>query len=298
MLLPLLHGTADGPFLTAWALDPVLVPALVVAAFTYLLGLREARRRGRQPVPAWRVTAFFGGLVAVAFVLLGPLDTWNDELFFIHMLQHLILMIVAAPLLLLGRPVQVALQALSPGHSRTIIGALFRRNWIRQLATLVTHPMTVFLAFNLNLALWHLPAMYTRALESELVHEIEHVAFFATGLLFWWIIIDPVPRHHRASPHWQFGVCFGTCMFGGLVAAALTVSNRVLYPFYLDANQPWGLTALTDQKIGGGIMWISGAVYFVLMFAMLYRMVNAGLEDPPKRPVHSTTAPRPDRSGI
>jgi cytochrome c oxidase assembly factor CtaG len=280
MSQPVLHSSTSGSFLTSWAPDPLLINLLALAALAYALGLRAAARRGRRRPARGRIAAFYGGLAATAVALLGPLDTWNDELFFIHMLQHLVLMIIAAPLLLLGRPVQVALQALPPARSGALIGTLFRRDGPRQAATLLAHPLTVFTLYNLNLALWHLPRMYVAALESELVHELEHLAFFGTALLFWWVIIDPVPRHHRASAHWQFWMCFGTCMIGGLVAAALTLANRVLYPFYLDAGRPWGLSAQADQQLGGGIMWISGALYFVLMFAMLVRMVSPGASAP------------------
>lgn len=298
MVLPLLHGSVDGAFLSSWSLNPLPANLLAVAALVYAVGLRASRRRGRRPLPAWRILAYYGGLTTTAIALIGPLDTWNDELFFIHMLQHLVLMIVAAPLLLLGRPVHVALQALPPARSSAIVGAVFRRRRVRQTATLLTHPATVFLLFNLNLALWHWPPMYTSALESALVHEIEHVAFFGTALLFWWIIIDPVPRHHRAAPHWQFGMCFGTCMIGSLVAAALTLANRVIYPHYLGVEQPWGFDPLTDQKLGGGIMWISGALYFILMFAMLYRMVNPDTNDAPGNAGKQVLSTRLDRSGI
>lgn len=274
MSLALLHGSTGGSFLTSWSPDPLLVNLLALAAVAYALGLRAAARRGRRRPSRWRIAAYYGGLAAVTVALLGPLDTWNDELFFIHMLQHLVVMIVAAPLLLLGRPVQVTLQALPPKQSSLLVRILFLRAGPRRAATLLTHPLTVFALYNLNLALWHWPPMYVAALESELVHEIEHAAFFGTALLFWWVIIDPVPRHHRAEPHWQFGMCFGTCMIGGLVAAALTLANRVLYPFYLDAGRPWGISPMTDQQLGGGIMWISGALYFALMFAMLIRMVS------------------------
>ncbi|MEZ4568757.1 MAG: cytochrome c oxidase assembly protein [Thermomicrobiales bacterium] len=297
MRLPLLHGSTDGSLLAAWTLDPLLVNLLALTAICYGIGLRSIHRKGR-PVSGWRAASFFGGLAVVAFSLIGPLETWNDDLFFIHMLQHLALMIVAAPLLLLGRPVQIALQALPSGYSRAIVGSVFRRSRARRVATVLTHPLTVFLAFNLNLALWHLPGMYVRALENDLVHEIEHFAFFGTSLLFWWVIVDPVPRHHRAPAHWLFGMCFGTCMIGGLVAAALTVANRVLYPYYLSADQPWGLTPLADQKLGGGIMWISGAVYFALMFAMLYQMVKPDDGEPQRRAAAQVATPRTDRSPV
>lgn len=291
MSLALLHaGTHDRAFLASWTFDPLIGTSLIAAGALYGIAYRKASERKRHAATPARAAAFYGGLAAIAIALLGPLDTWNDDLFLIHMLQHLTLMIVAAPLLLLGRPLQLALQAAPAHYSATVVGAIFGRKWMRHVAAGLTHPLTVLVLFNLNLALWHLPDFYQLALESDLVHEVEHATFTGTALLFWWVMIDPVPRHHRASAHWRFAMCFATCMFGGLVAAALTVANRVLYPHYLTVDQTWGLSAMQDQQIGGGIMWISGGVYFMLMFAMLYKMVNEHVLD------SRTTAPRTRQS--
>lgn len=276
----LLHaGTGDSPFFTAWDLDPIVTAALMGSAGLYAIAYRAVRQNRRKSASPRRALAFYGGLSAMAVALLGPLDTWNDELFLVHMLQHLVLMIVAAPLILLGRPVQLALQAAPPEYSATVVGAVFGRKRMRHIATALTHPLTVLVLFNVNLGLWHLPDFYGLALKNDLAHEIEHALFIGTALLFWWVMIDPVPRHHRASIHWRLGMCFATCMFGGLVATALTVANRVLYPHYLTIETPWGLTPLQDQQIGGGIMWISGGIYFVLMFVMLYRMINDNVDN-------------------
>ncbi len=269
-----LHTGSGGSVLTSWTFVSHIAIGCLIAGIAYGLGIWMIRRRHRRGLAAWRILLFYLGLYAVALALIGPLDTWNDDLFSIHMLQHLLLMMVAAPCLLLGRPVQVALQALPARYSGRAFGWLVRPRSVRWTLGILTAPVVVFFIYNVNLVAWHLPDVYDLALRNDLIHELEHVAFFCTALLFWWIIIDPVPRHHKISPHWLFGLAFATCMVGSTLAAGLTLSTRVLYPTYLTTENPWGLSPLTDQHIGGGIMWISGAVYFGILFGIIYSMVE------------------------
>lgn len=274
MHFALLHASTDGSLWTAWSVEPTVSVPLILAAMAYGAGLRTARSKAR-PIPSnWRIVAFYGGLAAIWIALSGPPGTWNDELFFLHMLQHLLLMLLAPPLLLAGRPVQLALQAISPARTGRLLRPLLRRGTVRKLMDLITHPATVTLVFNANLVLWHLPAAYGLALENDAVHELEHIAFIGAAMLFWWTIIDPVPRNHRVSGHWLLGLSFTTCMIGSLIAAALALSPRVIYTYYEEAATPWGISPLADQQIGGWIMWVSGAVYFAIMFVTLYRVVQ------------------------
>jgi cytochrome c oxidase assembly factor CtaG len=190
-VLPLLHasGSVQGSFVLAWTGDPILIATLLVAAAGYVLAWRRLQRTGRRALHPRQAAAYGAGLAAVALALLGPLDTFNDDLFVVHMLQHVVLMFVAAPLLVAGRPVQLLLGAISPAASGSILRPLLRRRPLRAALTVLTHPVVVGLLFNLNLILWHLPGFYTRALENRAVHEVEHVTFFGTSLLLWWIIV-------------------------------------------------------------------------------------------------------------
>lgn len=279
MLLPPLHGTADSSLLTAWTFNPPVVAGLLIAAVGYYLALQRARLNGRGEHPLWQVLCFYGGLVSVAIALLGPLDAFNDNLFFMHMLQHLALMQIAAPLLLLGRPVQLMLRAISPKRSGPVLKPVLRRNWVRWLLTALSAPLLISLLFNVNLAGWHFPLFYEAALRSDLVHEIEHAAFFGLSLLFWWPIIEPVPRHHKIRPMWAMLAIFVTMAFGIGIGAALTLAGHVIYPFYAAAEQPWGLTPMVDQQIGGLIMWVgSGTLYMIILLTMLVRLLGTGNE--------------------
>lgn len=262
-MITLLHaGEIHGPWLLAWRIDPVMTPLLLVIATGYLLAYSAAARAGRPLPPTWQVFAFLGGLASLAFALTGPFDHFNGVLFSIHMSQHLVLMLVAAPLLLLGRPVQVILRGLPPRHTRTLMRQTVGRRGIRKTLSVLTHPISVVLLFNGSFIIWHLPSLYQAAVRNDLIHEIEHAAFFTTALLFWWVLIDPVPRHHRLSTTAAALVLFATWMASDLMCAAITLSQDLIYPIYAETAKPWGLTAYSDQQLGGAIMWVVSAVYY------------------------------------
>lgn len=271
---PLPHVPVPGESAAAlWRFEPGLMLVLAAAALAYAFALAAARRRGRPSHGPWRAVAFFGGLAAVATALAGPLDAYNDESFLVHMLQHLVLMQLAAPLLVLGRPVHLIVQALPPRRLVGVLRATVGHRWLRRTLDVVCHPVTVAVLWNVSLGLWHVPRFYEAALADPLIHDLEHALFFAPSLLFWWIVIDPLPAHHRASPHAAFGMAFANCMGGGLVAAALLFSPRVLYPTYLAAEaagRPWGLDPLADQRLGGVVMWLTGALFFGTMFRAIW----------------------------
>lgn len=272
---PLLHvsGNTSRPFLASWSADPLLLGMLLLAAFAYALAWRHLQRSGRRMLPTRQLVAFSGGLLSLTVALLGPFDTFNDNLFLVHMLQHVTLMLIAAPLLVLGRPVQLALRSIAPHHSGPILRTVLRRRRVRAVLSITTNVFVVFLLFNINLAIWHLPDIYTAALRNNSLHLAEHFTFFSTALLFWWVIIDPIPRHHRLEPHWAILLLFTTGAVGDLLGLTLMLSSRVLYPFYAGTTNPWGLTPLNDQRLSGLIMLVSGTlVYFGTIFWFLSRV--------------------------
>jgi putative membrane protein len=274
-MLPLLHGYFDGPFLLAWQFDPVITVGLLAAGVIYWQAWRRVQASGHRQPPGWYALAFYSGLAAVAFSLLGPFETYNENLFILHMSQHLVLMQVAAPLLLLGRPVQLVLRALPPARTKQVVGAVFGRDWVRLAILGLTAPVTAFLLFNINLGFWHLPAYYEAALYNPWIHHFEHMVFFGFALLYWWTIIDPVPRHHRMRTLLAMGSVFLSMMVGSIIGAIITLSDSVIYPFYLDALNPWGISQLADQQIGGLIMWVgSGMLYFGVLFALVVRALH------------------------
>ena len=271
ILFPVLHGTASGPFLLAWELNLPLIALILAAGWGYRVALQRARERGHAAHPGWYTVSFYAGLVTFAIALLGPLDVYNDELFSLHMAQHIVLIQVTAPLLLLGRPVQLALKALPPRRSGAILRPIARQfKSFPALHSLI--PLAAILIFNGTIVAWHFPEMYVAALESDFVHWIMHFSFFWAGLLFWWGIIAPVPRNPRLQTVWALIAIFVTMVVGKLLGGILTLSDNVIYPFYADVERPWGLSALVDQQIAGLIMMVGGGLYFgILFFVILAR---------------------------
>lgn len=271
----LAHGGADGvSLLGQWHLEPAIVLGLAVGAAGYLVAARRAARRGHAPVPGGRIASFFAGLGVLAVALIGPLDAYNDRSFTAHMLQHLALIQVAAPLLVLGRPARVVMQALPPLAIGRVLRAVIGRGAGKAMLAAALSPWVVGLLFNANLVLWHLPPAYDAALRSPLVHDLEHIGFLAAALPLWWMLLGPFQRHAPVPSHAAYGLSFASCMAGGTVALALIFAPFPLYPWYRVAANPWGLSALADQRLGGIIMAVGGAIYFALLFALLWREVD------------------------
>jgi putative membrane protein len=284
----LVHGYYSGPFLFAWDPQPFAMFLLMFAAGLYWIALRRIRLDGLRTVPRSYPVAYYAGLVAMASALIGPFDVYNENSFALHMGQHVVIMLVAAPLLVLGRPVHIALWAISPRRSGSVLGPVLRQGWVRRLLTVLTHPLVVLLLINVNLVIWHLPRFYVAALESTLVHELEHLLFMGTAVLFWWVIIDPIPRHHRVRPDVAIGMMFVSGSVGDLLALYLIFSPGVVYPFYLLNEGLWGMSHLADQRVGGLIMLVVGtAVYFGATFVLIAR--NYGNTEALHSPVEPQT---------
>ena len=286
MLLPALHAPADvDSWLRAWHLDPVLAPLLIAAGVGYLITHRAITRAGRRALPAWRPAAYLSGLVVLAVALLGPPDHFNGVLFSVHMVQHLLLMLVAAPLLVLGQPVSLALQALLPSLRRPILRATLGYRPARQAVALLLHPLSAFSLYNGSFVLWHLPSLYQAAVADPLVHELEHASFFLTALLFWQALFDPRPWRRRLSTEASVLLLFATWMASDLLCATVTLSSELLYPIYAAQPKPWGLSPLGDQRLGGVLMWAtSGVLYVALLLGHLARAARrSGLTAPSRR---------------
>jgi cytochrome c oxidase assembly factor CtaG len=266
MSLALLHIPApDEAWSAAWHFDPVVMALLGGAGAGYLLAYRARRTAGRVAPPGWAVGAFLAGLGSLAVALLGPPDHFAAVSFAAHMVQHLLLTLVAPPLLLLGRPLQLLLQRLGPRYGRPLLRPTFGRAGVRRLLAALTHPLAVLLLFNGSLLLWHHPALYQAALRDQSLHELEHACFFWTALLFWWVLLEPLPRRHRLSPTATLLVLFATWTIGDLLGATLTLAREPLYPLYAEAQTPWGLSPVADQRLGGLIMWIGGGGLFTAL---------------------------------
>jgi len=257
-----------------WAARPEVALALAAAAGIYAAGWWRLARRGAPASPA-RVAAALAGLAAAGAALLSPLDALAHRSFAAHMLQHMLLVAVAAPALLLADPFPVVLWGLPSGARRLAGRWLARPAPLRRLLACAT---AMPVAFALHAAVvwsWHLPAAYDGALADRLVHDVEHAAFLAAALLFWWPVIHPAPRLRAPGAHAARIVylvlgAFQTAALGLL----LTVAPVVIYRTYAAAA---GAAALDDQALGGVVMWgLGGVVDMVAVLALLYRSLGSG----------------------
>jgi cytochrome c oxidase assembly factor CtaG len=226
--------------------------------------------------------------VLLALALLSPLDTMAALLFFFHMIQHLLITMLVPPLLLFANPFPVILWGL-PTSLRQGLGRLLTRQApLRQIMWFLTLPPVAWISYVLTLWAWHHPSAYGATLRSELIHDIEHLMFFGTSLLFWWPVINPAPRPHGHIAYgWRILYVALAALQNTVLAALLTLADHVLYPYYLSVPRVWQLTAADDQMIGGTIMWFSGGMKHVMTLAILVVLLLRTWDD-----AKSQTTPR------
>jgi putative membrane protein len=264
-------------YLTDWHLEPPLF-AIAVAALLYALGMRERVSRGSRPRA--EAALFAAGLIALVLAYDSPLAALDDELFWVHMTQHMLLLAVAPPLILLGRPWATMGRSLPAGVRRRISRGLVHGAWsapLRAAARRLSGPTPALVLYLGTLVVWHIPLLFDATLHSSAVHELEHALFLATGLLYWSHLIDSPPFRSRLGfLHRALYATIGmvVCSALGLV---LAFAPSPLYPGYADlVSRPGEISALADQHLAGGIMWVPGSISFTVAI-VLY--VYRGLDD-------------------
>ena len=245
--------------LLAWTLDPLPIIGVGLAAAAYLWAERRvAERHPAHPVPRHRRWLFMGGLAAILLALVSAVDTYEAVLFSVHMVQHLLLEMVAAPLIVLSAPITLALRAAGPRSRRAILAVLHSppARWL-------TFPLvTWFLFAGVNWG-WHFSSLYNFALENDLVHYIEHASFLVAALLFWWPAIGPDPQPWRMPHPVRLMYLFLAMPQNSFLGVALLSTERVLYLHYVTTIRTWGPTPLDDQHLGGTLMWVFGDMVFL-----------------------------------
>jgi putative membrane protein len=260
--------------LTPW--DLCIGTCLTAGALAYGVGAarlwRQAgARRGARPLA---VAAYGASLLSLWIALLSPLDTLSDVLFSAHMGQHEILMLISAPLLVIGRPLAVMVWALPSGGRRRVISLVdepaFRRAWHR-----ATNPVVVLLLHGAALWIWHIPGFFEDALAHESVHAVQHLSFFLTSALFWWALIHG--RYGRVGYGAAVLFVFATAMHSGLLGAMLTFAGRLWYPTHEARTRAAGIDPLEDQQLAGLLMWVpAGLLMTVLALALLSAWLGEG----------------------
>ena len=252
-------------FLCSWPFDPWLLVALALSAAVYFRGWLVLHRRDAATLATPAGSArFLGGLATIFVALASPIEPFASLLLQVHMVQHLLLLMAAPPLLWLGAPLFPLLRGL-PRPIRTYwIAPLFRSAFLRTLFGRLTHPAAALAVFTAASWGWHVPALYDLALRSPGWHYLQHACFLGAGLLFWYPVVRPYP----ARPRWPLWLLFPYLILADLqntiLSALLTFSDHVLYPYYTTVPRLAGQSALADQSAAGVLMWIPGSAAFLL----------------------------------
>jgi cytochrome c oxidase assembly factor CtaG len=258
----LAHGEEARPptlavILTTWTGDPLPWIAIVVATVAYLAAVRIVNRQHpTNKVPGWRIAAWLGGVAAIAVALLSAVDVYAESLFSVHMVQHLLLSMVAPPLLALGAPVTLALRVASPRLRRTTLLPLLHSRLVKG----VSWPPLGWAIFAVVMWATHFSPIFNAALENQTLHSAEHLVYLVAGVLFWWPVIGADPIRWRLSPIGRMVYLASQMPSNTAVGLALYFAPAVLYPHYALLGRAWGPDPFTDQQFAGIVMWGLGDV--------------------------------------
>lgn len=228
-------------------------------------------------IPIRQVIAFAGAAAVLAVALLSPLDAVSHELFSVHMIQHVILMFIAAPLLIACNYPVVFLYALPRATAHRLGRAWLRAKRLRSAWRLMINPVSAWTIFTVMIWLWHLPGLYQAALESDAVHSLEHACFIGSALIFWWVLIRPA---RRSQVHYAAAIpyLFLSAVQGSLLGALLSFSTQIWYPVYAQTSARWGLTPLQDQQYAGLIMWLPTGMLFTILAVLVLLLWFGAME--------------------
>jgi putative membrane protein len=265
MILALLHANGDFSW-TAWPIHPSTLIGSVVLLGAYFAGIGPLRRKYKwaDKVEPWQPICFTTAVLILFGVLNGPIHELSDfYLFSAHMVQHLLLTLVMAPLMLVGTP-------------DWLWRALIRNTVGFDVARSLVSPLIAFGIYNVVFAGWHFPMLYNWALENHTVHIIQHLMFIAAAMFMWWPVVEPLPELSRMITPLRMVYLFAMSIPMSVVSAIITLSDTVLYTWYSEAARIFALSAHEDQQLGGLIMWVPGAlIFWVAISILFYRWATA-----------------------
>ncbi|HUX43197.1 MAG TPA: cytochrome c oxidase assembly protein [Terracidiphilus sp.] len=258
-----------------WSLPVPLTTLTVLTCVVYVRGWLALRRTRPQQFDGMRLTWFLSGMASLWFAIGSPMDAFADVLLSAHMVEHLILMSVVPPLVLMGQPVVPLLRGLPRFLRKGVAGPLIRFRPLRSFFHWLVRPTVAWLALNIALLGWHVPAAYDLALENETVHDIEHLCFLIGSMLFWWCLIRPWPAARRQHD-WSILLFLVTADgVNTALSAFLAFCSRPVYTYYVDHPNPFHIAPLPDQVLGAVIMWVVGSIAFLLpAFALTLRFLQ------------------------
>ena len=264
-------------FFRSWDPRIDVIFVLGVLAALYVLGWLRMRapQRGRLRVTraanGWRLGAYLGGLALLGIALMSPLDVLGEQLFFVHMLQHMLLTMYVPPLLLLANPLPFVMWGLPPALRRSLGGVLVPQGFARRVLLAVTPPAVLWLIYACTILLWHDPYAYSLAQGDSLVHDLEHITFFVASILFWWHITGAGPRIHRPMARWKkILFLLGAVPANMLTGITIAFATTPLYAHYEAMPRLFNISVLGDQQLGGTIMWIQGSEMYIIATLILF----------------------------
>jgi cytochrome c oxidase assembly factor CtaG len=277
------HGPAPAEppsaatLLLAWTFEPLPTLGIAIAGAWWWWAVRRVNAaHPANPVPVRRSVAFAAGLAALAFALLSGIDRYDTTLFSVHMVQHVLLTLVAAPLIALAAPVTLLLRLASPENRRRWVLPVLHARFTRILA----FPVVAWVIFAGVMWVSHFSPLFDAALEDPLVHDLEHGLFLGAGLLFWWPAIAQDPAPWRMPHPARAFYVFLQMPQNTFLAVVLLNASTVLYPHYATVQRPWGPTPLADQQAAAGIMWLAGdAIFLVAVLAIVAAWMRAEARD-------------------
>ena len=248
-----------------WRLDPLALALLVAAAAAWIWAVRRvARRHPANQHPAYRSWFFGAGLVAIAAALVSPIEAYEGQLFSVHMVQHMLLELVAAPLLIAAAPITLTLRAASPRVRRGLLVILHS-----PVLKLISFPVIAWILFAAVNWGWHFSTLYDEALENQLLHYFQHATFLAAALLFWWPVVGVDPSPWRMPYPVRLFYLFLALPQNSFLGVSLLSAGQVLYPHYITNLRTWGPKPLEDQQLGGVLMWVAGDLAFLVAMAIV-----------------------------
>ena len=247
-----------------WSVPIGLDLTLFFTTLIYLRGWFRLRAVSASLIPAQRLAAFLAGIACVWIAIGSPLDAFDEILLSVHMAQHLLLMAIAPPLILLGAPALPLLQGLPQSVARKVVGPVLRWRAMKWFGHFIANPAICWLAATLSLIVWHFPVMFELALRFGWLHVIEHVCFFSTGLLFWWPVVQPWPSVAR-WPRWSVPLyLFCATLPCDVLSGFLAFCDRVVYTSYLSASRAFDISPLQDQQFAAALMWVAVTIIFLI----------------------------------
>jgi putative membrane protein len=255
--------------LDSWSLPLWLTLGLVITAVVYLRGWLHLRSTSLNVIAPWRTGSFLLGLISIWIAVASPMTVLDEQLLTIHMVQHLLLMTLAPPLIWLGEPVMPLLHGLPRSILRYIVGPVLRWPLVQWLGKSLAQPTVCWLAAVAALLGWHFPRAFMLGLHSEAWHSVEHMSFLVTGLLFWWPVIQPWPAVSKWPDLSIVLYLFMATLPCDILAGFLVFCDRVVYTAYFATSQPFGLSALEDQQCAGALMWTCVTVVYLIAGAIL-----------------------------